>query len=142
MEIDKMKKKIIIYNNKLFASPGHLMKHFRKYGLNKDIDIKYLTQCMFKDLNNIKGVHVSYRTYDLNDSNAHAIYNRINSLTRSGEGYQLGMLTPLDYFSINIVPLIEKESDPIQRAIEQAIEDGIGTEKDYEELIKKYKENK
>lgn len=137
-----MKKKIIIYNNKLFASPGHLMKHFRKYDINRDIDIKYLTQCMFKDLTNIKGVHVAYRTYDLNDSNASAIYNRIKSLVRSGEGYQLGMLTPLDYFSTSIIPLLEKEADPIQKAIDQAIEDGIGTEKDYEELIKKYKGNK
>ena len=138
-----MKKKIIIYNNKLFASPGHLMKHFRKYGIHKDIDIKYLTQCVFKDLNNIKGVHVAYRTYDLlKDSEALAIYNRIKSMARSGEGYKIGMLTPLDYFQGVIEPLLEKEADPIQKAIDQAIEDGIGTEKDYEELIKKYRDNK
>lgn len=136
-----MKKKIIIYNNRLFVSPGHLMKHFRKYGIHEDIDIKYLTQCVFKDLPMVKGVRVAYRTYDLTDTNANAIYNRIKSLVRSGEGYQLGMSTPLDYFSTAIIPLLEKEDDPIRKAIDKAIADGIGTEKDYEELIKKYKEN-
>ncbi len=134
-----MKKKIIIYNNMFFASPGHLMNHFRKYDMHKDIDIKYLTQCMFKDLNNVKGIHLAYRTYDLGDSNAHAIYNRIKSMARSGEGYKIGMSTPLDYFANVIVPLLEKEDDPIQNVIKKAIEDGIGTEKDYEELIKKFK---
>lgn len=137
-----MKKKIIIYDNKLFASPGHLMKHFRKYGINRDIDIKYLTQCMFKDINNIKGVRVAYRTYNLRDPEALAIYNRIKSMVRSGEGYKIGMLTPLDYFQGVIEPLLEKETDPIQRAIDKAIEDGIGTDKDYEEFIKKYKGEK
>ena len=124
----------------LFASPGHLMKHFRKYGIHEDIDVKYLTQYVFKDLTNVKGVHLAYRTYDLTDSNAHAIYNRIKSMSRSGEGYRIGMPTPLDYFDNVITPLLEKEDDPIKKAIEKAVRDGIGTEKDYEELIKKFKE--
>lgn len=134
-----MKKKILVFNNMLFASPGHLMNHFRKYDIHTDIDIKYLTQCAFKDLNNVKGAIIRYRNYDMNDSNAKAIYLRIKSLTRSGEGYKLGMITPLDYYSNVILPLIKKKSDPVQEALDHAIEKGIGTYKDYEELMKKYR---
>ena len=129
-----MKKKILVFDNMLFASPGHLMNHFRKNDIHSNIDIKYLTQCVFKDITNVKGAIIRYRNYDMNDSNAKAIYLRIKSLARSGEGYKLGMITPLDYYSNVIEPLIKKKSDPIQEAVDYAIELGIGTEKDYEEL--------
>lgn len=135
-----MIKRVIIYGNKLFASPGHLMNYFRKYNINQDIDVKYLTQCMYKDITNVKGIKLAYRDYDLNDATAHAIYVRIKSLTRSGEGYKLGMTTPLDYFNSDIRHLLKKQEDPIRAAIDKAIKNGIGTEKDYEDLIKEYKE--
>lgn len=135
-----MIKRIIIYNNKLFASPGHLMNYFRKHDVHQNIDVKYLTQCIYKGITNVKGVSLSYRDYDLNDATAHALYVRIKSLTRSGEGYKLGMTTPLDYFNSDIRHLIKKQEDPIKAAIDKAIKNGIGTEKDYEDLIKEYQE--
>jgi hypothetical protein len=47
-------KTIIIYNNMLFASPGHLMNHFRVNNIVNDIDTKLLTQYAFKGIERIE----------------------------------------------------------------------------------------
>lgn len=134
-----MIKKILIYENEMFASPGHLMNHFRKYNINNSIDIKYLTQCMFKNINNVKGVNIEYSELDLNQIEDRETFNRIKSLTRSGLGYIMNMQTPYDYFVAEIATLLNKESDPIKEAIGKAVAHGVGTEKDFYDMIKKYK---
>ena len=48
----------------------------------------------------------------------------------------MGMKTPLDYYEDVIKPLMNSSRDPVKAAIEKAIEEGIGTEKDFKELIK------
>lgn len=138
-------KTTIVYDNLLFASPGHLMNHMRMYGDDIPFDIKYLTQCVFKKINVVKGIKLSYKEYDISKPGELEIYNRIKSLTRSGEGYTLGTMTPLDYFNGIIVPLMAEPLDPLQEAIDRAIEQGIGTERDYKLLVEEYmksKENK
>lgn len=132
------RKNIIIFNGLQFASPRHLMKHFRKYKLHKHITIKYLTQCYLKEQTTIKGVAVSYLGFNLSDPVQFGIYTKIKSLTRSGEGYDSNTVTPIDYFANTIVPLLTIKNDPIKAAIQTAIDQGIGTEKDYEELIKNF----
>lgn len=129
-------KYVIIFNKLEFASPRHLMNHFRKYKLNEHIEIKYLTQCYLKRQTTIKGVNVNYFPYNLTDPVHLGIYTKIKSLTRSGEGYNISVMTPIDYFNAYISPLLNKPYDPIKEAIKSAIGQGIGTLKDYEELIK------
>jgi hypothetical protein len=90
----------------------------------------------------VKGVHLSYRSYDLTQHQAKSLYDRIQSLTRSGKGYVLGEMTPLDYFNEVIEPLMISTKNPIEDAIDRAISKGLGTRKDYEELLKKKKKEK
>ena len=132
-------KTIIVYKNMLFASPGHLMNHFRVNKQHQDITTKYLTQCVYKKINVVKGTHLSYLSYDLTQPMVKNVYDRIKSLTRSGQGFIMGSMTPLDYFHEVIKPLITDTKDPIEDAIERAIHKGIGTRKDYDELLKSYK---
>lgn len=140
-----MKKTIktaIIYDNYLFASPGHLMNHMRMYGEDIPFDIKYLTQCAFKKISVVKGIKLAYKDYDLSNPGQLEIYNRIKSLTRSGEGYTLGTMTPYDYFHGIIIPLMAEPLDPLKEAIDRAIEQGIGTERDYKILVEEYNKSK
>lgn len=128
---------VIIYNGMLFASPRHLMNYFRTTDQNPGFDIKLLTQYVYKQIDNVKGIKLSYRHYDLTKSpEFENVYRRIKSLTRSGKGYIMGMKTPLDYYEDVIRPLMEFNRDPVKAAIDKAIEEGIGTEKDFKELIK------
>jgi hypothetical protein len=121
----------------IFASPGHLMNHFRVNGLEYNINTKLLTQYVFKGIENVKGVKLSYREWDVEHNEELAkVYKKIKSLTRSGKGYIMGMRTPLDYYEDVIRPLLNKTSDPVKEAIQRAVDAGIGTEKDFKELIK------
>lgn len=132
-------KTVIVYNNMLFASPRHLMNHFRLKEIHPEITIKYLTQCVYKRVSNPKGVHLRYLSYDLTQPMAKNTYDRIKSLTRSGNGYVMGAMTPLDYFNDIIAPLLKETDDPVSGAIDRALAKGIGTRKDYEELLKEAK---
>lgn len=120
----------------LFASPRHLMNHLKKYRPEVDITINYLNQCVYKRIYNAKGLELNYISYNLLDPAMHTVYDRIASLVRSGEGYILGVETPLDRFNNVIKPLLDKRTDPVQDAVNEALKEGIGTEKDYEEMIK------
>lgn len=132
-----MNKTIIIYNGMLFSSPRHLMNHFRNNNDDNGIDIKYLTQCVYKGIETVKGVDLKYRTFNLDIPEMKEAYRKIKSLTRTGKGFVMGMSTPIDYFETVIKPLMEQPRDPVKAAIERAVNQGIGTEKDYEDLIKK-----
>lgn len=132
-----MTRTVIIYNGMLFASPRHLMNYFRSNNLNPGFDIKLLTQYVYKEIDVVKGIKLTYRHYDLTKSpEFENIYKRIKSLTRSGKGYIMGMKTPLDYYEDVIRPLMKFSRDPVKAAIDKAIEEGIGTEKDFKELLK------
>lgn len=128
---------IIMYERMMFASPRHLMNHFRLNDIHHDIDIKLLTQYVYKGIENIKGVKLSYVEWDIDQRpELLAVYKKIKSLTRSGKGYIIGMTTPFDYYENVIRPLLNKTYDPVKDAIQQAVDEGIGTEKDFKELIK------
>jgi len=103
------------------------------------MDIKYLTQCVYKEIENPKGITLKYRHWDI-DSNddLKRVYNAIKSLVRSGEGFIIGKVTPLDYFNNYVAPLINDDVDPVTKAIQRGIDQGIGTQKDYDEFKTKY----
>ena len=132
-----MTKTIIIYEGKLFASPRHLINHFRVNGINEDIDIKLLTQYVYKGITRIKGVDLTYKEWNLDNSDLKSLYRRIKSLTRTGKGFIMGVTTPIDYYENVIKPLQNfSVNDPVKEAVDKAIEEGIGTEKDFKELLK------
>ena len=61
-------KTIILYNAMMFASPRHLMNHFRKHDVDVDININYLTQCVYKGVENPKGIRLKYRHWDIENN--------------------------------------------------------------------------
>ena len=129
--------KVILYDGKMFASPRHLMNHLRQHNIEIDMNIKYLTQCVYKEVRNAKGLELSYRHWDLeNNPGLKEVYDRIKSLVRSGDGYIVGKVTPIDYFKNVVEPLMTTSKDPVNDAIERALEQGIGTKKDYDEMLK------
>jgi len=113
------------------------MNHIRKHDVDVDITINYLNQCVYKGVENPKGLTLKYRHWDI-DSNddLFEVYKRVKSLVRSGDGYIVGKVTPIDYFANSIEPLLKLKQDPIQDAVDKAIKQGIGTQKDYDEMIK------
>lgn len=133
-----MTKTIIMYNGKLFASPRHLINHFRVNGIHEDIDIKLLTQYVYKGIERIKGVNLGYKEWNFDTApDLEDLYKRIKSLTRTGKGFIMGVTTPLDYYENVIKPLQNfSVNDPVKEAIQKAIDQGIGTEKDFKELLK------
>ena len=132
-----MIKKIILYDNMMFASPRHLMNYFRKHNIGEDITINYLNQCVYKKVKTVKGIELAYRTFDYETNDEfRAVYDRVKSLVRSGDGYIVGKVTPIDYFKNVVEPLMSSTSNPVDDAIDRALEQGIGTRKDYDEMIK------
>lgn len=131
--------KVIYYNSMMFASPRHLMNYLRKHEPDADININYLTQCVYKEVRNAKGLQLKYRHWDIEiNEDLAEVYAGIKSLVRSGEGYIVGKMTPLMYFENIVKPLMNAKIDPVKEAITSAIAQGIGTEKDYEEFKAQY----
>lgn len=136
-----MRKKMIIAipGVGMFASPRHIMNYLRNNKTQWDengIEINYLTQCVYKRLNSCKGMPLTYQYIPVDQ------LDRLKSMIRSGQPLpDITGVTPLDYFNAYIVPLLTND-DPIKKSIDVAIKRNLGTEQDYLDMIKKYKQDK